>query len=141
MQRNQSYAVAQKFHRKADMIRRNIVCSLAALLMTVLPLGAADLSGRWSGTVSVPDQTLQVLLTLKIDGASVQGSFGPTEDQQSPIESGRLEGTKVTFQVTGPGGGILHFELKVEEDTLKGALTRTMRGQTEHGTVDLKRVR
>ncbi|HYL74475.1 MAG TPA: hypothetical protein VEU96_09735 [Bryobacteraceae bacterium] len=122
------------------MMRRNL-CSITALLLALLPLGAADLSGKWSGTVSVPDQTLQVTLILKVDGASLRGSFGPSEDQQSPIESGRVEGSKMTFQVTGPHGGVLHFELRVEEDTLKGAMTRTMGNETEHGTVELKRAR
>jgi hypothetical protein len=122
------------------MTRRNVLRSLGALALATLPLGAADISGKWSGTAATPDQTEKVLLILKVDGASVEGSLGGDSDHRFPIENGRVDGGKVTFQLTGPKGAVFRFELTIDGDTMKGPCTRTVDGSTEHGTVDLKRV-
>jgi hypothetical protein len=122
------------------MTRRTVLCSLGALAITTLPLPAAEFSGKWSGTAATPDQTERVLLILKVDGTSVQGSLGGDNDHRFPIENGRVDGDKVTFQLTGPNGALFRFDLTIDRDTLKGPCTRTVNGATEHGTIDLKRI-
>ena len=87
----------------------------------------------------MPDNTIKVLLKLKVSGQEVSGSSGPTEDQLSTIENGRVEGKKLTFQFTGPGGANFRFELTLDGDSLKGSFVRSMGGNSENGTADLKR--
>ena len=121
------------------MTRRNTLRCLAAFALATLPLYAADLSGRWTGTATSPNGNETVLMILKVTGSEVSGSAGPSEDRQFPIDNGRLEGDKFTFQLTGPNGGVFHFELTLDGDTLKGSGSRTLNGETQSGTLDLKR--
>jgi len=121
------------------MTRRNMLRSLTALAFATLPLAAADLNGKWTGTATTAERSENVMVILRATGSYVEGSLGPNEDRRFPIENGRLDGNKLTFQLTGPGGAVFHFELTLDGDSLKGPVSRTMDGQTENGTVELKR--
>ena len=123
------------------MTRRNTLRCLAAWVIATLPLAAAELDGKWTGTATSPNGNETILMILKTAGSEVSGSAGPNEDRQFPIENGRLEGNKFSFQLTGPNGGVFHFELTLDGDSLKGAGTRTLNGETQDGTIDLKRTR
>jgi len=124
------------------MTRRTVLRSMGALALAGLPLAAADLSGKWVGTATTPERSEDVMLTLRLEGSHVEGSLGPSDgrnDRQFPIEQGKLDGNKLTFQLTGPNLAIFKFELTWEGDTLKGPCSRTLEGHTENGTIDLKR--
>ena len=74
-------------------------------------------------------------------GRPCAAALGRPKTSNLLSRAGGWKAARVTFHVTGPHGGVFHFELRVEEDTLKGTLTRTMGDETEHGTIELKRVR
>ena len=113
--------------------------SLAALVLATLPLAAADLNGKWTGTASTEHGSEPVLLVVKVSGAEVTGSIGPGEERRFPIEKANFDSNKFTFQITGPEGAVFHFELTLDGDSLKGSGTRTFNGESETGTVELKR--
>lgn len=121
------------------MTRRTVLRSMGALALAGLPLAAADLSGKWTGTAGTSERSENVLLILRVNGSYVAGSLGPNEDRRFPIEQGKLAGNKVTFQLTGPNDAIFKFELTWDGDTLKGPCTRSLDGHTENGSIDLKR--
>lgn len=70
----------------------------------------------------------------------MQGSLGHDEDHLLPIQNGRVEGGKLTFQMTGPNDAVFGFELTLDGNSLKGTGTRTLDGRTLKGTVELKRI-
>ena len=124
------------------MTRRSVLRSMGALALAGLPLAAADLSGKWTGTATTPDRSEDVLLVLRVNGSYVEGTLGPGDgqnDRRFSIEQGKLQGNKLTFQLTGPNGAIFKFDLTWESDTLKGPCSRSLEGHTETGTIDLKR--
>ena len=121
------------------MTRRNLFCSIAALALATLPLAAADVNGKWTGTATTPERSEDVIVVLRVTGSYVAGSVGPNEDRRFPIENGKLDGNKVTFQLTGPKDAIFHFELTLDGDTLKGPVSRSRDGHTDNGTMELKR--
>lgn len=121
------------------MTPRNVLRCLAALALATLPLAAADLNGKWTGTATSPHGSEPLLLVLKVSGSQVTGSVGAKEERQFPIEKGNLDGNKLTFQVAGPEGAVFHFELILDGDSLKGSGSRTLNGETEAGMVELKR--
>jgi hypothetical protein len=125
------------------MTRRTVLRSLCALASAALTGSAAELSGKWTGTATTPESSENVLLILRVNGSYVEGSLGPSDGRNDPprfpIEQGKLDGNKVSFQLTGPNKAVFKFELTWEGDSLRGPCTRTLEGQTEHGTVELKR--
>ncbi len=106
---------------------RRITLILAAVLALIaLPraAGAADLTGKWSGTMEAVNNargpiTDSHYMTLRQDGASVTGTTGPKPDVQWDIRNGRVEGNKLTFEATA-GTLELAFSLNVDGDALAG---------------------
>jgi hypothetical protein len=96
------------------------------MLLLVLITAAADLNGKWSGTASAPDDSKAFVLKLKVSGTEVTGTAGPGEDSQFNIENRRLDRNRFTFQVTSPAGGVFHFELTLDGNSLKGPCSRLL---------------
>jgi hypothetical protein len=78
---------------------------------------------------------------LKQDGNKLAGSAGPSESEQHPFEGGKVEGNKVTFDVSlGGGPGSMHFDLQVQGDQVTGRVRRTGESLNEGAKISLKRV-
>ncbi len=122
---------------------KTLIC---LLLLTGLTLSAADLTGKWSGQfdITTPDGELKpdsAIMHLKLDGTKVTGTAGPNEDQQWDLRNGKLEGTKLTFEVTPEGDadkGLLVFDLVFDGDTIRGSVTGHDGDNKLSAKVDLK---
>jgi len=115
---------------------------LGALLSTVA-LCATNVTGKWSGAMKMEggNDSKPVYMILKQDGNKVAGSAGPNETEQHPFEGGKVEGNKVTFDVSlGGGPGSMHFDLQVEGDQITGQARRSGEDRNEAAKVSLKRV-
>jgi hypothetical protein len=106
---------------------------------------AADVSGTWSGTLRVTgtdgqtqDDTIHLI--LKQEGGKVTGTAGPSVGEQLPVEKGAVEGNKVTMEVPVPNGAF-RFDVALEGDHLKGAVTLSAGGQTMKATMDATRAK
>jgi len=102
---------------------------LLSLFLLLLPLtAAADVSGKWSGSMDIkaPDATMQstpVTAEFKQDGRTVTGTAGREGDDQLTIENGLLDGGTLTFDVEAPDGKY-SVSLKLVGDTkLEGETT------------------
>ncbi len=95
----------------------NWVKSLCLLLLAALSLGAADVAGKWTGTVEIPAGTFQVTLTLEQKGDEISGTIA-TQNNGYPIQKGKISGGKLTFEV--PADQIYIVECTVEKDSLAG---------------------
>src|SRR5215475_13109956 len=99
---------------------------LSLLLMAAWTLSAADLTGKWSGTLDLKQdgeaQTIPVVMTLKQDGNTVTGTAGPEEDQHA-ISKGTVDGDTLTMEVDS-GDALYYLELKLDGDQLSGAVKR-----------------
>jgi hypothetical protein len=98
---------------------------IAILILLAVSAAGMDVTGRWSGTFKVEggDHTIPQLFILKQDGTRVSGTGGPDAQEQYPIENGKVEGDRVTFELTTG-------EWKFEYD-LKAAGTEGMSGDLE----------
>jgi hypothetical protein len=120
---------------------KTFVCTLiiAALAMTAM---AADVSGKWSGTFTPEGQDASAaFMVLKVSGTTLTGSAGPDENQQWPISGGRVEGNKLSGQVTSPDGATYKFTLMVEGEHIKGPVEANAAGQTIKGQLDVTRAK
>jgi hypothetical protein len=102
--------------------------ALAALLMTAW-LSAAEVTGRWSGTLSIltgDGQTREepVLLILRQEGAKVTGTGGRDDADRHQVMEGKLDGDKIVLDVEA-GSAPIHLELQVRGDDMIGEASRT----------------
>jgi hypothetical protein len=114
---------------------------VVAVLVSALSLVAADVTGKWSGSLT-PDKETEskpVYIILKQDGAKLTGSGGPDADKQHPTLTGKVEGDKVTFEVRA-GSGTFYFNLEASGDEMSGDLRFKGEDETRTAKVSLKRV-
>ena len=115
--------------------------ALVAMVFLLAPIfsRAADVSGKWSGTISDDQSSDSLLLILQQDGAKLTGSGGPNESERHELEKGLVQGNKLTFEVTSPFG-VLAFELSINGDEMSGTLEARNGAQVlRGGKVLLKR--
>jgi len=111
---------------------KTLICTL--LLAVTLTAADVNVTGKWTGTATMtaPDgQTRDspALLVLKQEGASLTGTAGPNEEQSQAIQKGKVDGSKVTFELATNDAAIV-FALIVDGDHLKGDASGSAGGQT-----------
>ena len=102
--------------------------AIALLLMAGIAL-AADVDGKWTGTV--PGMDIPVAYTFKADGATLTGTSSGPNDTTVPIKNGKIDGNNISFSVTFDMGGQemkLDYKGVVSADQIK--LSFDMMGQT-----------
>ena len=118
---------------------------LALILAAVASAADIDVTGRWSGSMTLlaPDgQTRDgsALFILKQSGAGVTGTAGPSEDRQLPIQDGKLDGARLTFQVQAEEVSFA-FAMAIDGDHMKGEVNGTQNGQVLKIKLDLTRAK
>jgi hypothetical protein len=121
-----------------------LLCFLLMLGMT-LTATAADVNGKWSGSFNVtrPDGEVKedtAFFVLKQNGLELTGTVGPSEEEQFPIEKGKIEGDKITMEASAKGS-IIKFELVLAGDHIKGDANGDHDGQPLKAKLDLTRVK
>ncbi|MBZ5576613.1 MAG: hypothetical protein LAP40_08660 [Acidobacteriia bacterium] len=103
---------------------------LAAALLLAVSAFAADVDGKWAGTVSTPNGDIPQAFTFKADGATLTGSMTGMDGAQIAIKDGKVDGANISFSVTLDFGGMpftLSFKGVVAADQIK--LTGDAAGQ------------
>lgn len=72
---------------------------LLALTLTVAPVWAADVDGKWTGVVSTPNGDVTVNYDLKADGTALTGTTSAPDGTEVAIKEGKIEGDKISFNV------------------------------------------
>jgi hypothetical protein len=111
---------------------------LACFLFSLTAM-AMDVSGRWRGEAVTNGEAHPVYLTLIQEGAVLKGTGGPGPMEQSPMQSGKVEGNKITFDIFPGANQPLHFELVLDGQDLKGTMAVRHNGQTVTGKVSLRK--
>lgn len=86
---------------------------IASMLMLVLcaPAFAADIDGKWSGTVQGPAGDTPVSFTFKSDGAKLTGSTpSPLDGAEVAIKEGKIDGKNITFKLSLDFGAGMPFD-------------------------------
>jgi hypothetical protein len=83
----------------------SLVASLA-LMLVAAPARAADVDGKWSGSLDTPMGAVQVGFTFKADGTTLTGTSTGPDGGDIAIKNGKIEGDKVSFLVSIDFGGM-----------------------------------
>lgn len=112
---------------------------IALFAMTAL---AADVTGKWSGTFAPEGQDPSgAFVVLKQSGTTLTGTAGPDEGQQWPLSNGKIEGNRITGEVTNPDGLVFKLNLTLDGDHIRGDVNASRDGQPMKGKVELTRVK
>jgi hypothetical protein len=72
-------------------------------LATILPLWAADVTGKWKGQMG--EGSREVVLQLKSEGTKVSGTMSGPNGEPRPITQGELNGDNITLTVASEWQG------------------------------------
>ena len=115
--------------------------SLALFLLCAVSM-AAEVTGKWSGSFKAEgaDHSISQWIILTQHGSTLSGSAGPDASEQYPLEDGKVNGNKVSFQVT-TGEWRFSYNLTAEKDVLSGDLKLESTTENRNARVTLTRVK
>lgn len=79
---------------------------LLALILTAASAFAADIDGKWSGGIDTPNGAVNISFTFKADGKTLTGTTTGPDGSESKIADGKIDGNKLSFNVTVDFGGM-----------------------------------
>src|SRR5687767_778797 len=85
---------------------KKVYAIVVGLLLLAAPAFAADVDGKWTGTVSTPMGDLPVQYEFKADGTTLTGTTLGFDGGSIPIKNGKVDGDKISFTVTFDFGGM-----------------------------------
>jgi hypothetical protein len=71
-----------------------------AMVLCAAPAFAADVDGKWAGSIATPNGDVNVGFDFKADGATLSGSTTGPDGAAVPIKNGKVDGDKIAFIVT-----------------------------------------
>jgi hypothetical protein len=77
----------------------------AALLLLAFSAFAADVDGKWTGSVSTPNGDIPVSFNFKADGAMLNGSMAGPDGGDIAIKDGMIDGANISFWLSLDFGG------------------------------------
>jgi hypothetical protein len=97
--------------------------TIAVVLLLAMHATAGDLTGKWAGSFRADgaDRDVPQLFIWQQNGNQLTGSGGPDESEQYPLESGRVDGDRVRFEIT-TGEWKFTYDLKTTGAGMAGDL-------------------
>ena len=85
---------------------KKVFAIVVGVLLLAGPAFAADVDGKWTGTVSTPMGDIPVAYDFKADGTMLSGTTLAPDGGSVPIKNGKVDGNKISFTVTFDFGGM-----------------------------------
>src|SRR5271155_688305 len=82
-----------------------LFASAAALLVLTVSAFAADVDGKWAGSVSTPNGDFPVAFNFKADGATLSGTMAGPDGSDIAIKDGMIDGANISFWLSLDFGG------------------------------------
>jgi hypothetical protein len=103
---------------------------------------AADVTGSWTTEMTTPDgNSLQIDFTFKQDGSTLTGTVAGPQGDAMPITDGKIDGDKLSFNVSFNGMTITHEGVvSADGDEIK-LNTKSDSGDFPASEMTLKRVK
>jgi hypothetical protein len=119
------------------------ILAIVVHLSAISAIGAPNATGIWKWTATGQNnQTYETTLKLKQDGAKITGAMIGRNGNETAIESGKMEGDEVSFQITRERNGqsfTTQYKGKLSGDTIKGSTESERDGQKRTRDWEAKR--
>jgi hypothetical protein len=89
-----------------NAIARRLALVVTLCVVAFVPLHAADVDGKWTGSLDTPMGAIPIEFNFKADGATLNGSMLGPDGGQIPIKNGKVDGNKISFNVSLDFGGM-----------------------------------
>jgi hypothetical protein len=86
---------------------RRVLLALVLTIGMAATASAADVTGKWIGSVETPNGPLELTYELKAEGETVTGTVSSPMGSL-PIDQGKLAGDVLTYSVSIEGAVITH---------------------------------
>jgi hypothetical protein len=70
------------------------------LLLATTSAFAADIDGKWVGSIDSPQGAMAITYTFKAEGNTLTGSTAGPDGTPLVIKDGKIDGTKISFTLT-----------------------------------------
>ncbi len=101
------------------MKRNLLVFVVLFVLLSSIAVFAADVTGAWSGTTKGPDgNDFTLAMTLKQAGNALTGTVTGPDGNTIDITDGKVDGDKVSFNVSVQGMVIVHEGIIKGDDAI-----------------------
>src|SRR6185503_8889248 len=94
-----SYGARSDVEDWGDDYMRRTCALILGLLLLATPAFAADVDGKWSGTMNTPGGDFPVGFVFKSDGAKLTGTMIGMDGMELPITNGKIDGDKISYTV------------------------------------------
>lgn len=81
------------------MRMRLLVCAAILTLTIIGVASAADINGKWKGTLQAGDMMVEQNFTFKVDGGKITGTMSDQFIGEVKITEGALKGDDISFTV------------------------------------------
>jgi hypothetical protein len=88
------------------LARKITAAFVLVLTLAAAPAFAADVDGKWAGTISTPGGEFPVAFEFKSDGTKLTGTTMSPDGMSISIKDGKIDGDKITFGVSLDFGGM-----------------------------------
>jgi hypothetical protein len=95
-------------------------------MLLASPAFAADVDGKWAGSIESPNGPVNIAFEFKTDGTTLTGSTTGPDGSQVAIKNGKIDGANISFSVAldfagmpveiGYKGVVSPAEIKMELD-------------------------
>ena len=124
---------------------RTFLCFLVLAVLACAAVADVDVTGKWSGTFNATGPNGETnegsaLLMLKQSGTEISGTVGPSEDEQFPIQKGKIEGDKITLEADHDGH-TMKIDLVLAADRITGEAHMEADGHVLNAKVDVSRAK
>ncbi len=83
----------------------NLKALACALLLLAAPAFAADIDGKWTGSLTTDNGPVELSYVFKADGKALSGSTMGPDGSSIPLKNGTINGDKITFSIDVDFGG------------------------------------
>jgi len=75
----------------------NLRVLASLLLLMAAPAFAADVDGKWTGSLDTPNGPVTVSFQFKADGATLTGTTTGPDGHSVALKNGKVDGEKISF--------------------------------------------
>ena len=98
---------------------------MSAVLLAAAPARAADIDGKWTGSLDTPMGAVQIAFNFKADGPALTGTTTGPDGSEIAIKNGKIDADKISFVVSIDFGGMaldLNYTGVVKPDNVQMTL-------------------
>ena len=83
-----------------------LVFAMLVVVLTAVPARAADVDGKWTGSLDTPMGAVNVNFNFKADGGTLNGTMSGPDGGDIALKNGKVDGDKISFVVSLDFGGM-----------------------------------